>query len=469
MTVSAELHAPASVGQMACARRTTDSSPEHTKETVLKSVSRGLVVVVVLLMGVLVLAGCQSGPKHQYENGKPTLEHAKLMETKDPESAYDEIIDFKNAAGNDREKAAEALLLSARLAADNNRCCTFGGKKPGDPDNSAEVRQQLTDRQAQSEIKAHEALKELAKDYAGTKATERAKSEDLQAKLELRIDDRNKKQWSYKLIDGMVAMTGRQRGFSYWFALLLIAFIVKGVTLPLTLKMYKSQREMQRLQPAMKALQARYKDDQQELQKKTMEFYKEHGVNPFASCFPMLIQLPFMIWIYNTIRLYEFHFSLGTFLWVNPVTARMAPEYIASNLGMFDFALLVIYTASMYLTMKLTPATDPQAAQQQKSMSIMTTGMMFFFFIKYRWSAAFVFYWLILNILSAAQSYYFVYRPNKDNPVVPLALPDDKPSKSNGSNGTGGKSAGVKSPSVPAAITLPQTTTRPRRPRRPRK
>jgi len=322
-------------------------------------------------------------------------------------------------------------------------------------------------------------LKELLKDYGGTKAAEQAKSENLQDGLERRIDDhnRNSHKWyeriSYRVIDSMVQMTGRQKGFSYWFALLLIAFIVKGVTFPLTMKMYKSQREMQRLQPAMKALQEKYKDDQQELQKKIMAFYKEHGVNPFSSCFPMLIQFPFMIWIYNTIRLYEFHFSQGTFLWVNPTTARLSPEYIAANLGMFDFTLLVIYTASMYLTMKLTPATDPQAAQQQKSMSIMTTGMMFFFFIKYRWSAAFVFYWLILNILSAAQSYYFVYKPNQNNPVQPVVLPGDKPDdkngKSGGGNGAGGKGGSGKSSVLAPAVSPSSETTRPRRPRRPRR
>src|SRR5207237_614261 len=136
-----------------------------------------------------------------------------------------------------------------------NRCCVYGGQKPGDPNMSAEVRQQILDRQAQSELKAHESLKELLKEFTGTKAAEQARAEHLKETLEKRIDDRNKTQWSYKLIDGIVAMTGRQRGFSYWFALLLIAFIVKGVTLPLTLKMYKSQREMQRLQPAIKAMQ----------------------------------------------------------------------------------------------------------------------------------------------------------------------------------------------------------------------
>lgn len=432
------------------------------KETVLKSVSRFITLCCVLVLAIFALTGCQTGPKHDYPI---TIEDAKKQETTNPEIAYDEYLDVKNKlAGTDHEKAAEALLMAARLAADNYRFGVTPTYKPDQKDLSPEIKQKIVEKQAEGEVKAHEALKELLKDFGGTKAAQTARAEGFQDALEHRIDERNKKQLSYKIVDFMVAMTGRNRSFSYWFCLLLIAFIVKGVTFPLTLRMYKSQREMQRLQPAIKALQAKYKDDQQELQKKIMEFYKEHGVNPLASCFPMLIQFPFMIWIYNTIRLYEFHFSQGTFLWVNPSTSRLAPDYIAANLGQFDFILLVIYTASMYLTMKLTPATDPQAAQQQKSMSVMTTGMMFFFFIKYRWSAAFVFYWLILNILSAWQSYYFVYRPNKMNPVSPVVLPTDKTEdkKRESSNGAG-KVSGTPLTSPPS------NTTRPRRPRKPRR
>ena len=447
------------------------------KDTVLKYVSRLVLLVSILSIGVFGISGCQQGVKHEYPNGKATFEDAKKLEAAGkPDEAYEEYVEVKNSAGPDREKAAQALLLSADLASDGRRCCVYGGKRPGDPDASAEVRQQLTEKQTQGEIKAHEALKELLKDFPGTKAAEEAKTKHLQEDLEVRIDTRNKTQLSYKMIDALVAMTGRQKGFSYWFALMLIAVIVKGVTLPLTLKMYKSQRDMQRLQPAVKAMQEKHKDEPQEAQKRVMEFYKEHNVNPFSSCVPMLIQFPFMIWIYNTIRLYEFHFSQGTFMWVNPASAHWAnprmghlvPDAIAANLGMFDLPLLIIYTASMYLTMKLTPATDPQAAQQQKSMSIITTGMMFYFFIKYRWSAAFVFYWLILNILSAAQSYYFVYMPNKNNPVVPIVLPEDKSGKGGQGNGTGAKSTGAKSAPLAASASDGPNPTRPRRPRRPR-
>jgi len=64
--------------------------------------------------------------------------------------------------------------------------------------------------------------------------------------------------------------------------------------------------------------------------------------------------------------------------------------------------------------MRMTPAADPQQQQQQNSMALMTSGMFFYMFLSYRWSSAFVLYWLALNILSIWQTYEFVYKPHKE-------------------------------------------------------
>ena len=169
-------------------------------------------------------------------------------------------------------------------------------------------------------------------------------------------------------MNGIVRATGANSYFSYWLALLLIAIFVKACTMPITLKMYKNQREMQRIQPILKGIQDQHKDDPQKRNEAVMAAYKEHGVNPFASCFPMLIQLPFLWLVYGMIRQYEFHFSNGFFLWINPITSHTAPAWlgVAANMGAFDVPLLFLYAASNYFTMRLTPPTDPQAAEQQK-------------------------------------------------------------------------------------------------------
>lgn len=438
----------------------------------MKSASRIAILFLVLLCGTLFITGCQSGPKHDYP---VTIEDAKKLEAKEPDKALDEYTDVRiKLDGKDREKAAEALWLGIQFASDPTRYGTaqqVGQNSPTDT-LTPEMRKQIDERQGKGQNLAHEMLKEMLKDtYKGTKVYAAVTAPDangltFKQKLEEQIDTRNAKQWNYKLVDGLIKMTGSNPWFSYWFALIIIALTVKAITFPLMMKTYKSQREMQRLQPAIKALTEKYKGgDQAELQKRIMDFYKEHGVNPFATCIPLLVQMPFIYWMFYTIRLYEFHFTHGKILWIGSPLVKLYPDWIASNMGQFDMPLLIIYTASMWLSMKMTPATDPQAAQQQQSMSIMSTGMMFFFFIQWRLASAFTFYWLIQNILTAVQSYYFVYRKNRLDPVIPVPMPTDVMDK-------GGKSDSEKpakkiTSDKPIALTTAGTTTDP--PRRPRR
>ena len=423
------------------------------------------------LAGVVLMTGCASGPKHTYP---VTLEDAKAQETKEPQTAFDEYIEVANKqAATDKEVAASTLLTAVNFAMDTQKFGLLAGFKPGDKDIPKETQEKMTDQQYHGQDQAHETLKNIEKTYGMTKVAAGIRNQRLLEKLEVDLDTRNRnssKMWervSYRVVDSIVAMTGRNPGFSYWFALVLIAVVVKVITLPLSMMMYKAQREMQKVQPALKALGVKYKDEPQELQKIQMQFYKDHNINPFASCLPMLIQIPFMIWVYNTIRLYEYHFANGTFLWVGKLQ-HLSPSWIAGNLAQFDVALLILYTLSMFLTMMLTPATDPAQAAQQKQMSIMTTGMMFFFFIQSRWSSAFILYWLALNLLSAAQSYYFVYRPNKLNPVVPVAF-DDSKSRSDKKTPpkSGGGGAGKLTPARQGASSGGgQQVRRPRKPRK---
>ncbi len=370
----------------------------------------------VLLCGTLAGRVTAQAPNPKYD---PLFAKARSLEALTPEKAFDAYAKVKNENNSkDPEIAADALL----------RASLFGYARltqpptpetQGQSEVAKEARQQT---ELTNGVRGHDAAKELFDpSLRGTNAAKfaeephfgRTGSLDLKQALETELDKRNSQLFSYKLVDSLVAVTGRIPGFSYWFALVLVAIVVKGLTMPITLKMYKSQREMQRLQPHLKELQEKYKGKPAELNEQTMKLYKEHNVNPLASCLPMLIQLPFMYLVYNTIRLYEYHFSNGKFLWIGSSLAHRFPDYVASNLGRFDIVLLILYAGSNYITMKLTPPTDPAAAQQQKSMSVMMSIVMFVMFLKYRWSSAFTFYWLILNILSAWQQYHFIYKPNQ--------------------------------------------------------
>jgi YidC/Oxa1 family membrane protein insertase len=89
---------------------------------------------------------------------------------------------------------------------------------------------------------------------------------------------------------------------SYGLAIVLLTIVVRAILLPLSIKQTKSMREMQRIQPEVKKLQAKYKGDRQKLNENMMALYKEHGVNPFGGCLPLLMQFPVLIALYRVIR-----------------------------------------------------------------------------------------------------------------------------------------------------------------------
>lgn len=387
------------------------------------------IVLAVVLSGTSVRAqapaqipvgAASSLPDPRYDQS--FVQASKMVLDQIPDKAYDEYLRIKNESeAQNPALAADALLRAALLG--------YNSLKDGPPKDfdklPPEAQEARRDKETDLARKSHDVLKQLKDDpklaetQVGTYVLEphwtnleSGQPADLKAALESQIDHRNSRLMSYQLVDKLVHLTGANPNFSYWFALIVIAVVVKTITFPLTLRTYKSQREMQRVQPMMKALQDKYKG-KPELNEKMMEFYKEHKVNPFASCVPMIVQIPFMYLVYNTIRLYEYHFSHGKFLWIGSPLSHHYSAYLATDLAKFDIPLLVIYALSNYLTMKLNPTPDPAQAQQQKTTSLMMTVMFFFIFMKYQWSAAFFFYWLILNFISAFQQYNYIFKPNK--------------------------------------------------------
>jgi YidC/Oxa1 family membrane protein insertase len=204
----------------------------------------------------------------------------------------------------------------------------------------------------------------------------------------------------YIVVDFFVRLTGG-KNYSYWVALLLISVIVRLILWPLSVKQYKSMKEMQRIQPLVKDLQTKYKNDKQTLQAKQLELYKEHNVNPAASCLPMLMQFPFFIYMYHAVWLYQYRFSLGTFLWICPSIHRLAPTIFGANLADQDIVLLGLYSVSMYVTQRLMPATDPSQAEMQRTSALMSSVLFFFLFQTYHFPSAFVLYWFFSNIVSS--------------------------------------------------------------------
>src|SRR5918996_1170289 len=88
---------------------------------------------------------------------------------------------------------------------------------------------------------------------------------------------------------------------SFGLSIILLTVAVRVVLLPLSIKQTRSMREMQRIQPEMKKLQAKYKGNRQKLNEEMMKLYKEHNVNPFGGCLPLLMQFPVFIALYRVL------------------------------------------------------------------------------------------------------------------------------------------------------------------------
>ncbi len=261
----------------------------------------------------------------------------------------------------------------------------------------------------------------------------------------------------YKLIDFLVGLTGRIPAFSYAFAALLLAVLVRAAVWPLTQKQLMFGRQMMQLQPLIKEVEAQYKAKDStgsyrntpEYQQKVMSVYKEYGINPMAGCFPALIQMPLFLAVYQCMLHYRFEFHKGTFLWINPSLSDATHGFVARNLGDHDVILLVLYGVSMIISTYLAPVSDPNNLRQQRmmgiGMSLVFTIMMFFWYLP----AAFPLYWTFTNVLSTLQS----LRANR-MPVPPLRkvnAPNGGLFPMNGTNGNGmsngslfGKNGGPK-------------------------
>ncbi len=214
---------------------------------------------------------------------------------------------------------------------------------------------------------------------------------------------------------------------NYGWSLIILAVLVKVVFWPLNTFQFKSISKMQALQPRMKALQAKYKGDKERLQQETMALYKEAGVNPFASCLPLLLQLPILYSVYGAITSNCSHFAQATFGWIGSAIAHASPalgsfnprcpgeptslptHVLATSLLLPDYVLLALYVVSMYFSVRLSsPALDEAQAQQQKIMALVSPVMIAF--IGRFWPSALILYWLTFNVLTMGQQYLLMRR-----------------------------------------------------------
>jgi YidC/Oxa1 family membrane protein insertase len=198
----------------------------------------------------------------------------------------------------------------------------------------------------------------------------------------------------------LLSMNGLQQllHVGYGWVIIAITVIIKLLFWPLTQASTRSMKRMQALQPQMKALQEKYKDDPTKMNKKLMEFMKENKVSPLGGCLPMLLQMPVFIGFFYMIRS-AIELRGARFLWVSDLSK---PDTMFMIPGLdFPFnPLPLVMGVTMLWQARMTPPSPGMDPTQQKIMKYMP---LIFLFMLYNFSAGLTLYWTVQNLLTIAQ------------------------------------------------------------------
>ena len=169
---------------------------------------------------------------------------------------------------------------------------------------------------------------------------------------------------------------------NYGFAIIFFAIIIKAIFFPLSRQMISSQHKMQMIQPELKKLQKKYKNDPQRLNQEMMQLYKAYKVNPFSGCFPLLIQMPIFFALYQTL-ITSIEFRQANFIfWITDLSLK-DPYYV-----------LPITMGVMMLVQSLLTTIDPR----QRFMVIIMPIFMVYIFLNF--PSGLQLYWFSYNILT---------------------------------------------------------------------
>lgn len=188
-------------------------------------------------------------------------------------------------------------------------------------------------------------------------------------------------------------------GLSWGLSIVALTLTVRMMTLPLSLTGIRSMRRMQMVAPELKAVQEKYKDDRERQQREMLALYKEHGVNPLASCFPFLLQIPFFVAVYSLLRGDTFQQDVESsgssvsFLFVNNIL--IPPE------GTEKIVLIVLFIVTTVLTFLYTTATTQTTSGPQRYL-FLALPLLFAPVIANQ-PAGLAVYWITTNIWSLGQ------------------------------------------------------------------
>jgi YidC/Oxa1 family membrane protein insertase len=261
--------------------------------------------------------------------------------------------------------------------------------------------------------------------------------------------------WNIAILDpvmnGLIALS-QLLWNNFGLAIIVLTVVVRIILMPLTFQQTKSTKAMQSLQPKLQEIQKKYARDQQRMQREMMAMYKEAGMNPLGCMWPMLIQMPIWIALYQSIMQAlaatpENLLSLSKHLYSWDMVANAIPlneNFLGLKLSQPDPSLIlaILVGVTMWVQQKMVtaPAADPKQAQ----MSSMTTLMMpmMFAFFTLSFPSGLALYWVVSNIIGIVVQYiagggwgYFKFpslraqpqaAPGTQKVIDQKALPADK-------------------------------------------
>ena len=198
--------------------------------------------------------------------------------------------------------------------------------------------------------------------------------------------------FSRLLLNSMNALYGWTG--SYFLAIILLTIIVKAILWPLQNKANKNMKKMAAMQPEIKALQDKYKEDPVRFQQEMGKLWKKAGANPLSGCWPIFIQIPIFIGFYNMLgKAVELRHH--GFAWVKDLSQ---PDTIAHLFGLPINPLPLIMAGTMFLQMAMTPQTGDPAQRR-----IFMFMPLIFIFLCYNFASALALYWTVQNVISIVQ------------------------------------------------------------------
>ena len=225
------------------------------------------------------------------------------------------------------------------------------------------------------------------------------------------------------------------QGAPWWLSIAILTVVVRTILFPLTIRQVKSMRAMQDLKPDMDRIRAQYRDNRQRQQEEIMKLYQERQVNPFGSCFPLLVQMPIFIGMFYVIRGFgDTHpsFTSGGILWFQDLSAY-DPFYILPVLS-----ALTMLAASEITSKHI----DPQQRWIMRTLPVVFTIFLLTF------PAGLFMYWITSNLVTLVQNYViYNHGPGKKSPAATKGgsgseKAEEKPKTSAGGQRANGSSSG---------------------------